>query len=90
MDLTKRPCRAPDFQVELLDDDIILFHPAGETIFSGNKTGALIWELCDGQRTLADISQLLSAAYPDAADRIERDVYQTVSTFIRHGAMTWC
>ncbi len=85
---TKSPCHTPDYQMELLDDEIILFHPAGKVMHS-NRIGALIWQLCDGQRTVAEITQLLSAAYPESAKQIRADVRETLLTFAEHGAITW-
>jgi len=84
---TERPCPAPGYQMERLDDEIILFHPASRAIFRSNSAGALIWQLCDGQRTVADIIDLLSAAYPDNAAQIPADVQHTLLTFVRHGAV---
>ncbi len=86
---TKRPCKAPDYQMEMLDDEIILFHPSSKAIFYSNTTGALIWGLCDGQRTVADISEVLSNAYPDSTPQITEDVQQTLQKFAQHGAIVW-
>jgi pyrroloquinoline quinone biosynthesis protein D len=86
---TRRPCPIPGYQVEVLDDEVILFHPDSRTIFHSNSTGALIWQLCDGQRTVADIIQLLSAAYPDSAQQIQADVQDTLLAFAEHGAIIW-
>lgn len=73
--------------METLDDEIILFHPASRTIFHSNSTGALIWQLCDGQRTVGDIINILSATYPDAAPQIPKDVQDTLLTFAQYGAI---
>ena len=85
----KRPCRVSNFQMEVLDDEIILFHPTSKAIFYSNNTGALIWELCDGKRTMVDITQILSEAYPEAKDQIAADVHHTLETFASHGAIIW-
>ncbi len=88
----RRPRQAPGYQVadmESLDGEIVLFHPATQKILYSNRSGALIWGLCDGQRTVADIIQLLSEAYPDSALEIEADVRDTLLTFARQGAIEW-
>lgn len=89
-DLTnQRPHPVTGYMVEEMDGEILLFHPSQENIFYTNNTGSLIWQLCDGQRTVAEICQLLSDAYPDAASQIEQDVHNTLSDFATHGAIEW-
>jgi hypothetical protein len=85
----KRPCPVPGYQVEFLDGEIILFYPAGQKIFHSNRSGALIWQLCDGRRTVADITQILSEAYPEDARQIQADVQDTLQLFAEHEAITW-
>jgi hypothetical protein len=85
----KRPAHAPGYQVEILDDEVILFHPTNRKIFHSNSTGALIWQFCDGQRTVAEIAALLSAAYPDVAHQVKQDVQNTLQIFADHGAIVW-
>ncbi len=86
---TRHPCPAPGYQIETLDDEIVLFHPAKRAIFYSNSIGALIWYMCDGQRTVAEIIKILSATYPDAAQQIAQDVPQTLATFAEHSAIIW-
>lgn len=89
---TKRPRQVSGYQVadkESLSGEMVLFHPATQKILYSNRTSALIWGLCDGQRTVADIIQLLSKAYPDSASEIETDVCDTLLTFARQGAIEW-
>lgn len=87
--MTGTPCQVAGYHVETLDEDVVLFNPSYRTICHSNATGALIWQLCDGQRTVADIIALLQAAYPDAAPQIPKDVQDILQTFSRHGAITW-
>lgn len=87
--LQKRPAPARDYQMELLDGEILLFHPSHLTIIHSNESGALIWQLCNGQRTVGNIVTLLQAAYPDSAAAIESDVCQTLELWREHGAIEW-
>jgi hypothetical protein len=86
---TQYPRSAPDYQLESLDGEMILFHPAGRTILHGNTSSVLIWQLCSGERTVAEIVDLLRAAYPEAADQIRTDVHQTLDLFASHQAIIW-
>ena len=89
---TERPRQVSGYQMadeESLEGELVLFHPSTQKILYSNQTGALIWRLCDGQRTVADIIQLLSQAYPDALSEIATDVRDTLLAFIQQGAIEW-
>lgn len=47
-----------------MDDDLYTF----------NATGRAVWDLLDGNRTIAEIVRLLQAAYDAPFERIESDV----------------
>jgi len=85
----KRPYPTPGYQIETLDEEIVLFHPAERKILYSNQTGALIWQFCDGQRSVEEIATLLSDAYPEVAQQVKADVKKTLLTFAQHGAITW-
>lgn len=85
MTLCPRP--APGFQMETLEGEIVLLHPARNVIIHSNQGGALIWSLCDGQRSVAEVVDILSAAYPESADEIARDVPQTIQELLSRGAL---
>ncbi|MCP5094028.1 MAG: pyrroloquinoline quinone biosynthesis peptide chaperone PqqD [Chloroflexi bacterium] len=89
MEHSKRPFQIAGFLLEKLDDELILLHPTGLTLIQSNESGSMIWQLCDGQRTVADIIQLLSAAYPESKDEIAADVVTTLNQFAKHGAISW-
>lgn len=89
---TKRPRQVSGYQVadkESLNGEMVLFHPTTQKLLYSNRSGALIWGLCDGQRTVADIIQLLSEAYPNSASQIEADVPEVLQTFAQEGAIEW-
>ena len=87
--LCRRPLPAPGYQLEVLDGEILLFHPASLTIMHSNESGTLIWQLCNGQRTVGDIVALLQAAYPESAAAIEHDVLEVLQTWFQNGAIQW-
>ncbi|MCB8983021.1 MAG: PqqD family protein [Ardenticatenaceae bacterium] len=89
VNLQQRPLPAPGYHIESLDGELLLFNPASDQILQTNQSGALVWQLCDGRRTIADITALLAAAYPDAAAAITDDVPAILAGFARHGAIHW-
>ena len=81
------PTPVNGFQVENLDGEIVLLHPARNLIIYSNQTGALIWQLCDGRRSVNEIVEILSAAYPASQAEIAFDVPQTIQTLVSQGAL---
>ena len=84
---TSIPKPIEGFQTQTLDGEIVLFHPTHNTIIHINQTGALVWQLCDHARTVGEIVELLSTAYPEAQDEIALDVPETIQILIQQGAL---
>ena len=82
-----KPRQKPDFKLDKLDDEFVLFHPAQNTVFYCNETAALIWALCNGERTAQDIGALLTAAYPEAAGEITAQIKDALRQFYEQGAI---
>ena len=87
LDASARPRPREGFVLEELGGEIVIYHPATEAIFYCNATAALIWKLCDGARDVAAITQLLSEAYPQAAERMADDVNATLWQLLSHRAL---
>jgi hypothetical protein len=87
MTLSKIPKQKADYRLELLDDELLLYHPAETKIMYCNHTASLVWQLCDGQRTGEEIVTLLRNAYPDTVETIADDVAATLQQFADHGAV---
>jgi len=87
MDASKRPQRKPDYRLELIDDELLLYHPGETKILYCNQTASLIWGFCDGRRTVQEITGLLSEAFPGAAEAISADVTATLGQFLDQGAI---
>ena len=71
------------------DDGLALTHPAVRRKPAVNETAALVWGLCDGRRTVADLISLLAEAYPESAASIRQDVYDTLFALSDLGAIEW-
>ncbi|MBN1220170.1 MAG: PqqD family protein [Anaerolineae bacterium] len=85
--LSQKPRPKPDYRLELMDGELLLYHPGQTKIFYCNPTASLIWHLCDGQRTVKEITALLRQAFPAAASAIAADVEATLQQFAAHGAI---
>jgi hypothetical protein len=47
-------------------------------IYVLNETGARIWNLLDGQRSLADIAEILEQEYSVESDKVQTDIVEIV------------
>ena len=84
-----KPRRKPDYRLEMIDGELLLFHPGETKIMYCNQSASLIWRLCDGQHTVEEIASLLSQAFPEAADTIPAEVEATLRQFHEHGAIEY-
>ena len=81
------PKQCQGFLIEKMDGELVLFHPARNIIIHTNETAALIWQLCDGVKTVDHIVEILSGAYPDSRAQIARDVPETIQQLRKQGAL---
>ncbi len=89
MTLQKIPRQKPDYHLETLDDELLLYHPSDTRIMYCNQTASLVWQLCNGERSGQQIIELLQNAYPENAGSIAEDVTATLQQFVEHGAIEW-
>ncbi len=84
MDANKIVSLTKDYLLERIDGEITVYHPTLTTAVYLNETGALIWELCDGKRTIADIIQVLREQYPESHTQIDTDVKTVINQLVEH------
>ena len=84
---TAKPRQKQDYYLEMMDGELLLFHPGQMTILYCNRTAALIWQLCNGQRTAQEIATLLAAAFPEAMEIIPGHVQATLQQFQQQGVV---
>jgi len=84
-----RPHASAGYHVEELDGDLLLLHPSNQIILHTNQTAALVWRLCDGERSVAEIVALLGDAYPEASADIAADVPALLLELAEQGAIRW-
>lgn len=83
-DTEKRIVLKAGYLLEEFDGEITVYHPTLTTSLYLNETGALIWNLCDGRRSVSEIIALLSSYYPESSAQIELDVIALVNRLIEH------
>ena len=83
----KVPKLNPDLYLEKMDNEILLYSLSGTKAVYLNETAVLIWELCDGNRTVEEVIDLLEQAYPQQAEQIHADVITTIKTLFANRAI---
>ena len=77
--------RADEIIARPVDDGALLVHLQSGKVWHLNSTGAQVWSLIDGQRTLRAIAEQIASTWGIAADAAERDVLQVADTLMVEG-----
>jgi Coenzyme PQQ synthesis protein D (PqqD) len=86
VDATARVRQAPQVQeFPLGEEEMMLFLQGREALHTLNTTAWAVWDLCDGQRTIAEIAQELSGVTGHPVEAVLADVRTTVE---RLGALS--
>jgi len=75
--------------VELADmeGEWVLYSYERETMVYLNDSAHVIWRLCDGKRTVKEITDVLANAFPDAEKKITIDVSETIQRLMQEGIL---
>jgi hypothetical protein len=73
------------YLLERIDGEATVYHPTLTTAVYLNDTGALIWELCDGNRSISGIIEAIGRHYPESLSQIESDVKTLIRQLTERG-----
>ena len=68
-----------------LPDEMVLYLPGRELVVSLNYSAAAVWELCDGQTSVAGISQALGQALGRPGQELLAEVEAVVGQLVELG-----
>ncbi len=83
-----RPIRKPDLLSEDLGEELLICEPEDRIIHVLNATARLLWELCDGHHTLADMENAVREKFraPEEHD-VGGDILQTLQELSARGLL---
>lgn|GEM_PF-900486 len=81
--LRARPRSVADDDPAIVEDEAVVF--AGGELHTLNTTAALIWQRCDGTRSVDAIATDLAASYGAPVDVVRDDVVEAVSVLVERG-----
>ncbi|TMI88976.1 MAG: PqqD family protein [Bacillati bacterium ANGP1] len=84
---TTRPARRNGAEEHRLDDEVLLFVPSSEQAFTLNRSAVAIWELCDGIRTIEEITEELGQCIGRSRTALLTDVIQGVTRLYELGLL---
>jgi hypothetical protein len=79
MDLKSIPTKAAGVFDEALENERLLYRIGAHKAYHLNETAVVVWTLCDGSRTVEEIIDFLSEAYPDAQTTLRAEVIETLT-----------
>ena len=88
-DEARCPHHAPHVVAKTVDDTAVLLNLSNEIYYSLNEVGSRVWELADGQRSIAAIVDVLAGEYDAARDQIREDVHDLLANLAAEGLVVW-
>jgi tetratricopeptide (TPR) repeat protein len=81
------PKSAADIEMEVIEGEVLLYHPQQTRAIYLNPSAAVIWGLCDGTRSVREIIRLIGDSYPEAAATATDDVLRTLKELQENGVL---
>ena len=81
------PLAAVGVEMEVVDGEILLYHPQQTRAVYLNPTAAVVWGLCDGSRSVREIIRVIGESYPDAEANLTDDVLVTLNQLQESGVL---
>jgi hypothetical protein len=73
------PVQVADVRTEVIEGELLIYHPGQTRAVYLNPQAAVIWGLCDGSRSIAEIANLIEENYPEAKSVAKDDVTATIA-----------
>jgi len=88
LDTTQVPRQNPDTAARKIDESTYVLGPETSVLHTFDEVGQRIWELSDGERTVADIVSVIESEYDVDAARAEADVIEFLDELVTKGLVT--
>ena len=83
-----KPIRESGITVKDMGEETFLYSADEEAIHILNPTAQLIWELCDGEHTVADMERAIRASFAVADEHdVTEDIQRTLDIFADKGLL---
>jgi hypothetical protein len=82
------PLRTPGFAWQVIDGETVLLDVGGHNLMGLNATGARVWQLADGQHSIAAIVDTVAAEFGAPTSQVLEDVRGFVDGLAVAGALS--
>jgi hypothetical protein len=82
LQLTDKPAQNLDTAARRIDDAVFIIHPENSEMHQLREVGARIWELTDGEHTVAEIAAVICAEYDVQQGVAESDALEFLSELL--------
>ena len=81
------PKAVEGLRMEIMDGETVLYEENSKKMIYLNESATVVFQLCDGQRTVLEIIEVLTTAYPDASSSIAQDIWAVIEYLVQEGAI---
>lgn len=81
------PTAVEGLRVEVMDGETVLYEDNLKKMIYLNESATVVFQLCDGQRTVREIIEVLISAYPEVSGSIGHDVLTVIDYLVQEGAV---
>jgi hypothetical protein len=81
------PVPANNVETEVIDGEVLVYHPQQTRAVYLNPTAAVVLGLCDGSRSVREIIRAIDESYPDAGPGLTEDVLVTLNQLQESGIL---
>ncbi len=85
LELARIPVQSTGAEGSRFGQEFVLLDPAGRMLRGLNETGARIWALIDGKRSVAEIATVISREFDVPLVTAQADVAGFISLLVGHG-----
>ena len=87
LDVSGIPYHSAETRIEKFDDEAVVYCLQLKKAIYLNETASVIWELCSGSLTVADIVELLSQNYPEHVEEVRAHAVEAIESLWQEGAI---
>lgn len=87
-DTKQRPARSEKVAHRVVDGAAYLVDAETTKLYALNPVATDVWDLCDGQHSVADIARCIEDRYDVGADRATADVKKFITDFVDLGLLS--
>ena len=87
MQATDKPRQSPEATHQMVEEEAILINLTTGSYYTLNDTGAMFWEMLDGQRSITDCAAAIAQEYEVETQVVEVDLLELATELQAEGLL---